>query len=246
VPITPGKQAIEVQWRADESLETWAAVAPVELPVDASNCTATLYVPESRWVLWTTGPLRGPAVQFWTLLGVALLGALILGSLPYSPLRHSEWVLLVLGLTQVHVAPALLVVGWLFLLAYRGRQDPDAVAFWRFDFMQVALAGITLAALGVLVTAVGEGLLGSPEMFIRGNGSSQTNLQWFQPNSGPQLPQPAVASISIWWYRLLMLAWALWLAAALLRWLQWGWRQFNHRGAWRRGSLLSAGPPSPP
>jgi len=47
------------------------------------------------------------------------------------------------------------------------------------------------------------------------------------------LPEPRVISVSIWFYRLLMLAWALWLAASLLRWLQWGWAQLNHRGFWR-------------
>jgi hypothetical protein len=43
-----------------------------------------------------------------------------------------------------------------------------------------------------------------------------------------------VISISVWFYRLLMLAWALWLAAALLRWLHWGWSQFSHGGGWKR------------
>lgn len=34
-------------------------------------------------------------------------------------------------------------------------------------------------------------------------------------------------------YRIAMLAWALWLALALLRWLRWGWSCFSHDGIWR-------------
>jgi hypothetical protein len=43
-----------------------------------------------------------------------------------------------------------------------------------------------------------------------------------------------VLSVSIWFYRLLMLAWALWLATALIRWLKWGWDQFGAGGLWKR------------
>ena len=86
---------------------------------------------------------------------------------------------------------------------------------------------LTLISLLILMFVVGAGLLGNPDMFIVGNGSSRTYLQWFQPRSGPALPTPYVVSISVWFYRLLMLFWALWLATALLRWLRWGWQQFS-------------------
>lgn len=148
-------------------------------------------------------------MRFWTILAVAVLAALVVGSLPNSPLRRYEWVLLAIGLTQVHIAAALLVVGWLFLLAWRGKQDSDAMTFWRFDVQQIALVVISLMALGVLVVTVGAGLLGDPEMVVTGNGSFGNMLQWFQPNADRALPEPNVVSVSIWYYRLLMLAWAL-------------------------------------
>jgi hypothetical protein len=40
-------------------------------------------------------------------------------------------------------------------------------------------------------------------------------------------------SVSIWFYRLLMLAWALWLAFALLGWARWGWESYAAGGLWR-------------
>ena len=45
--------------------------------------------------------------------------------------------------------------------------------------VQVLLIGLTAIALGIIVLAVREGLLGVPEMFITGNGSSQTILRWY-------------------------------------------------------------------
>jgi len=46
-------------------------------------------------------------------------------------------------------------------------------------------------------------------------------------------------------YRVAMLAWALWLALALLRWLRWGWTCFSEGGLWhplsRRGLAAKGG-----
>jgi hypothetical protein len=47
-------------------------------------------------------------------------------------------------------------------------------------------------------------------------------------------PESGVLSVSLWFYRAAMLAWALWLSFALLRWLTWAWRAFGQGGMWRR------------
>jgi hypothetical protein len=234
VPLLPGKQSVAVAWSTNEELRTTTRVGAVTLPVDGANISMTLIVPQNRWILWADGPLRGPAVRFWTILVTAILLALVLSSLSLSPLRRMEWVLLALGLTQVHVAAGMFVVGWLFLLAWRGKQGPDQFGFFRFNLLQLLLILLTLTVLGILIVVVGEGLLGNPDMFIIGNGSWGTNLNWFQPRAGTDLPQPYVVSISVWFYRLLMLCWALWLATALLRWLRQGWVSFSHGGCWKR------------
>jgi hypothetical protein len=234
VPVHPGKQQLEAGWRTDEAMATTVRAGAVSLPVEAANITTVIRVPHSRWVLWANGPLRGPAVRFWTILVVAILAAFVLGSLKLSPIGRLQWMLLVLGLTQVDLVPALLVVSWFFLLAWRGAPGQSDLPGWRFNLLQLFVLMLSTASLVILVIAVGEGLLGNPEMFIRGNGSSRTLLQWFQPSVNSALPEPTVVSISVWFYRLLMLAWALWLAAALLRWLKWGWNQFSSGGCWKR------------
>jgi hypothetical protein len=246
VPVHPGSQTLNIEWRTDRPLRTVAASDRVKLPVEAANITTVIRVPDSRWVLWTDGPLRGPAVRFWTVLAVSILAAWVLGGLKRSPLRRRDWVLLALGLTQVHFAAALVVVGWFFLLTWRGTSAGVARAPWRFNLLQVFLTLFTLVALGILIAAVSAGLLGNPEMFIRGNDSSRTCLQWFQPRSGNELPTPGLVSVSVWFYRLLMLAWALWLAVALIRWLKWAWTQFSQGACWKRSPRKAKLPPPIP
>lgn len=245
VPVHPGSQTLSIEWRANEALRTVAHADVVKLPVEAANVTTVMNVPESRWVLWAAGPLRGPAVRFWTVLVISILAAWVLGSLKLSPIGRIQWMLLALGLTQIHVAAALIVVGWFFLVAWRGKGESARLDPVRFGFLQIFIAGLTVIVMGVLVAAVSEGLLGNPEMFIRGNGSTRTSLQWFQPRSSNELPLPMVVSVSVWFYRLLMLAWALWLAASLIRWLKWAWIQFSQGGFWKNPRAKTPAVPPP-
>ena len=67
--------------------------------------------------------------------------------------------------------------------------------------LQVFLIVLTAAALIIFVAVVAQGLLGNPEMFIVGNGSSRTLLRWYQARSDVILPRPGCISVSIWWYR---------------------------------------------
>lgn len=64
--------------------------------------------------------------------------------------------------------------------------------------------------------------------------------------SGDVLPKPGCLFVSTWWYRLLMLVWALWLAVAPIRWLRWGWEQFGKGGFLRRKEKPVATPPPLP
>jgi hypothetical protein len=130
------------------------------------------------------------------------------------------------------------LIVWLFLLAWRGKTDPQTWHRLAFNFTQLGLILLTVIALAILVSVVSRGLLGQPEMFIGGNGSYAGRLVWFTPASGTELTRPEIISVSIWLYRLLMLAWALWLANAVIRWLQSGWKNFTAGGAWRSRSRV--------
>ncbi len=246
VPLTPGSQEISLQWRQDQPLDFQTRAGAVTLPVESANITTTIRVPNDRWVLWTDGPLRGPAVRFWGILLGSLLAAWVLGRLRRSPLRTYEWMLLAVGLTQIPLPFALVVVGWLFALAWRGGPSFPRLPAWTHNLLQTMLAVVSLIVLGIFIGIVAAGLLGSPEMFISGNDSTRAMLSWYQARGEGALPQPGCISISVWWYRLLMLLWALWLAASLIRWLAWGWRQFNAGGCFLHSPKTSKPPPLPP
>jgi hypothetical protein len=77
-------------------------------------------------------------------------------------------------------------------------------------------------------------------MQVRGNGSHSGALYWFTDRADGVLASPKVISVPMFVYRLAMLAWALWLALSVVRWLRWGWSAFGAGGFWRRP------PPRPP
>jgi hypothetical protein len=245
ISLQPGAQSLNIEWKIDEVIKTTEVFPAVRLPVDSANITTTIHVPESRWILWADGPLRGPAVRFWVMLIISLAVAMALSCHPKSPLSRIEWLLLGLGLTQVHAFAGLIVVGWLFFIAWRATRKPSESNRFAFNFLQLALIGTTVMALGILIVIVGQGLLGSPEMFIVGNNSYRNFLNWFEPNAGADLPAPTIVTVSVWYYRLLMLAWALWLANALLRWLSIGWKAFTNGGVWSRSERPKATNKSP-
>ncbi len=236
LPIVPGAQQIAIDWQQPVGIQTRFTTPALDLGLDGVNHQLQVRLGRDRWVLLTGGPAIGPAVLFWGVLLVILLAALALARIRFTPLRTHHWLLLGIGLSQAPAAVAILVAGWLIALGARG-QIEFGLSAGRFNAIQIGLALLTLIALGGLVWAVKHGLLGLPAMQIAGNGSSAYALNWYQDRTGPVPPQAWVLSAPLWFYRLLMLAWALWLAFALLRWLKWGWTCYSTHGLWRRIEL---------
>jgi hypothetical protein len=199
----------------------------------AVNADVAFRMPQDRWVLWAGGPGLGPAVLFWSYLLVVVLAAAALGRTDWTPLKTRHWLLLGLGLTQIDPLAAIMIVGWLLALGMRERKDPIQAPF-AFDLSQLLLVLWTLAAMAGLYYSIKEGLLGIPRMQIAGNGSSDFFFRWTQDRIIAAMPRPWVLSLPMLVFRLLMLAWALWLALSLLKWLSWGWRCFGQGGMWRK------------
>jgi hypothetical protein len=232
LPVVPGMQQVTLNWQADEALVALYRVPAFSLGMPSVNASIALGLPQDRWVLWAGGPRVGPAVLFWGVLLVWCLVAVALGRTRVTPLGTAQWLLLVIGLTQIALPMALLVIAWLFALGARERVGERLSRRW-FNAMQVVLALLTLVALSTLFQAIEQGLLGQPNMQIAGNGSHGNELKWFADRVADEHPRAWVLSVSLWFYRGLMLAWALWLAFALLAWLRWGWRAYSADGLWR-------------
>jgi len=251
LPVRPGAQKIGIAWREPRGMSLLFRSPAVDLNVRSVNATQIVKVPESRWVLLVGGPRLGPAVLFWSLLAVIVLSALVLGRVKITPLTTRDWILLGIGLSQAPLIGAAIVAGWLLVLGLRRRRGAEVPRALTFNLLQILLVIWTAVAFGILFWAIQQGLLGAPEMQIAGNGSWPQELRWYQDRTGELLPMPWVLSVPLLVYRLAMLAWALWLALALLRWLRWGWESFTTGGGWRRRSprlespAASAAPAAP-
>lgn len=239
VPITPGEHQLRIDWREPRGLGWRFVTTPQGLGAAGANAHTLVTLPPERVVLATGGPPVGPAVLLWGVL-VALAGAAVaLARTRLTPLGVVSWFLLGLGLAQAWLPGAAVLAGWFFAMAARRRlaeRAPPASA-WAVrgaNAMQVLLLLWTLAAAAVLLETVRNGLLGFPDMMVLGNGSDMSALRWYQDRFANQ-PEPAwVVSAPVLAYRLLMLGWALWLAASVLTWVRWGWDSFSAGGLWRR------------
>jgi len=237
LPVTPGAQQIDIAWREPRGVSMMFAGSPVDTGTAGVNGALHLKLPEGRWLLFTGGPAMGPAILFWGVVIVLVPIAVALGRIRLTPLKAYEWFLLALGLTQAPMLTAVIVAGWLLALGVRRRFGEAYSSNRWFNFGQVLLALLTIAAIVSLFWAVENGLLGYPEMQVAGNGSDLWNLHWYQDRTRAALPSAWVVSVPMMVYRLLMLAWALWLAYALLKWLRWAWECFSDHGYWRRLEL---------
>ncbi len=240
LPILPGKQRIDLAWRAEQGITSRFATQAIDLNIPTVNNRIELKVPGNRWLLLAGGPGIGPAILFWGTLLVMLAVSLVLGRLRGLPVKTWQWVLLALGLTQVPWWSAALVVGWFFAVARRGQAEPGHETRRSFNLRQLGLAFLTLAALATLLAAVLGGLLGRPEMQVAGNNSSFQLLRWYADRVPAELPSAWMLTLPMLVYRGLMLAWALWLAWSLLGWLKWGWSAFGRGGFWRGRAVAPA------
>jgi hypothetical protein len=230
IPLEPGAQTTSVVWQQLNDSLTRVQGPQVNVGGAAANAAVAFHMPDNRWILLAGGPRLGPAVLFWSDVIVVVLIATLLGKTTLTPLGTRHWLLLGLGLTQVPVGMAIIVVGWLLALEYRCRKAPlKALAF---NGTQLLLVLLTAAALVGLYTAIQRGLLGTPDMQIAGNHSTRYQLNWFQDRVDGTMPIPWVISLPQWIYHVLMLAWSLWLAFSLVSWLRWGWRCFSKERLW--------------
>lgn len=205
----------------------------IELGVPSSNLVNELTMPSDRWLLFTHGPRLGPAVLYWTELVAVLIAGLILGRLKWTPLRTHHWLLLGFGFSTSTWLALGVVVVW--LVAHGTRKFWGAnVSEPVYRLAQIGLGALTLAAFGAIVAGVGVGLLGDPDMHIAGFDSASRELRWFADRTQSAVPKAYVFSVPLWVYKGLILAWALWLSFALIRWLPWIWRRFAEEGLWYR------------
>jgi hypothetical protein len=229
--VPSGRHAVEVNWQQSRGLGLVYAMPRVGFADPAVNVTQVLTLPPDRWLLFTRGPAWGPAVLFWGYLVFVVAVAFVLSRVETSPLTAVQWLLLGVGLSQLPATAALVVAAFVFALAWRARQPPqNAVAF---DAVQVLLALWAVVSAVILYAAIHHGLLFQPDMQVAGGGSTDSVLRWYAARVAGETAPTGVLSLPLWVYRVVMLVWALWLAASLVRGVGPGWRAFGEGGQWR-------------
>jgi hypothetical protein len=231
LPLNPGKQDVLINWHEASAVATTMITPMVDLGTASVNANLGIDLGQDRWVLFTFGPNFGPAVLFWGVLIVIVILSVGLGKINLTPLISWQWFLLLVGLSQIPIESAGVVIAWLMLLGWRAGETRKSRYF---NGIQIIIGVLTLASLGQLFYAVAQGLLSSPDMQIAGNQSSAFSLRWYQDRSLSTLPTATVISVPLMVYRVLMLAWSLWLAVSLLNWLFGGWGCFSSGGLWNR------------
>ena len=229
--LAPGTTVVDLDWRLAEGITTAYRVPKIVLGDRAVNNRIEVEMPQ-RWTLYAWGSDMGPAVLFWPFLLVLAFFSWILGGLDFTPLKHYQWFLLGLGVSQISPISIFFIFTWLLAIGAKQklytRLHPAL-----YNLCQIFLALVTFVALLMLLDAVRRGLLGSPNMQIAGNGSDGSNLRFYTEQCAQVLAQPMIISISIWFYKLAMLAWSLWMAKSLIVWLKWAWTQFQDGGLFR-------------
>ncbi|WP_242512281.1 hypothetical protein [Pseudolysobacter antarcticus] len=242
LPITPGAQRFTIRWRESSELGLHNTVPAVNLHLAAANLQLVLNLPQDRWVLFVYGPTTGPAVLYWGELLLMLLLAYALTRLRRTPLAYWQWVLLGIGFSTFSWVALVVVVVWLLALQWRAERGSELNDL-RFNLLQLGLIVLSIAALLCLVTAIPYGLLGEPDMQVTGNGSQAHALRWFTDFSASgDLPSAGAIALPMWAYKLAMLAWALWLANALIGWLRNGFAAYGKDGYWRAAAKSAPKP----
>ena len=229
LPIQPGAQAIVVTWQQPHSPTVFDQVPAIHVGSPAVNVSVLVHAPEERWIIGLSGPRWGPTPLYWMYVLIVLIAAPLLARLPFAPLKTWQWVLLGLGMTQVPaIAPAWVAIT-LLALGLRRRAPPKS--WWAHDLAQLGLLFLILGSLVSLYAAIHAGLLFQPDSQVQGNGSSQYGgLRWFSDRVDGDLPRPMVVSAPLWVWRVVMLAWALWLAWTLIGWARWAWGSLGEGG----------------
>ncbi len=240
----PGRHTWVIDWRSAAGTALVTRVPSITQAAPASNLHLSLRLPEDRWVLWVIQRGIGPTVLYWGELLVFVIAAWLLGRSRLTPLPARDWLLLGLGLSTFSWSVLALFVLFVAVFEWRSRHGTPADA-QRFRLQQIVCALLAVGAIVAVVAAVPRGLLAHPDMRIEPD-TGPGMLSWFIDQSAERLPSPGVISVSLWWYKLAMLGWALWLSFALTRWAKWAWEVYTRDGLWRERPQRAAAAAPPP
>ncbi len=239
--VAPGDHTVKLDWKESLELGFRSQLPQVNLNAPISNVAIQWQVPDNRWVLWTSGPVIGPAIIYWGELLAFLLLAAVVWRTRLLPIKPYHWLLLGLGLSTQSWWLLVFITLWFVLLSvhqkYASKQSDTL-----FNVLQIMLAVFSVFVLLSLLASIPMSLMSRPDMGIMGNQSNGHLLKWYLDAAMDTTPEVVVYSLPMWVYKLAMLSWALWLAFALVSWARWGWQTLNVNGFWRASQQVITEP----
>ncbi|GLS27976.1 hypothetical protein [Marinibactrum halimedae] len=233
IPLRPGKQRVAIEFQQNTPIQ-WIQTTPqVALPTQATNIDIVYEAPRDRWTLYLTGPDLGPAMLYWGVLCVIILGAIALHFLARAlgwpiPVTLLGWMILGLGLSTTNSVGTLIAALFFFAVAWKMQLNTNQFSQKHLRLIQAGMIFLTLITALFVMSAVPMGLLGSPEMKVIGNNSSAFRYIFYQDFSqANEFPTAIVVSAPMIVYRLMMLLWSLWLSMNVIRWGSWWWESFT-------------------
>lgn len=228
--VPPGSHTLVLEWDQSQAMPLHLTTASLKLSVPAANIWLELEKPNDRWLLALGGPTSGPALLFWGMLALALALAWLVVKSGFTPLKMRDAILLFVGMSAISLWVPVALSFALVLVGWRGRQTALKGNWARLSVLSLVL--LLISALLALFVAVPQGLMSSPDMALQYVHGGYNTLIWYQDFAQAELPQAWLFSLPLWVYQIAMLAWALWLASSLLRWLPWCWQQLTAGGFW--------------
>ncbi len=111
------------------------------------------------------------------------------------------------------------MAGWLFFVGWK-QQFAGFESRAKSILLQWFSLFFTVATIGILVATVAYGLLSYPDMGVAGQKASAYRLYWYLDSGHDLLPHITLFTVHLWWYKLLILLWSIWVSFAVLNWLK--------------------------
>ncbi len=227
VPVIQGINYVMVEFNINQKLETIFKSPLVDLMSPSVNIEQKINF--SRWIFYAKGPLKGSVVMFWSMLPIWFVFSIMLGYFKIYPMKSWQWFLLFLGLSQVNFVINFVIISWFIFMGLRDKYS-DKIKYK--NLVQCLLAFLTIMFVVCLFVSIKSGLLGSPNMMIRGGGFND-NLFWYADASEGVIPEIMIISFSQMIYKAVMLLWSMWIALSFVKWIKWGINSYAKDGIWK-------------
>jgi len=231
VSFLPGSHRVSIEWHVNQQLDSLHHTPSINLNNHYSNLNQTIKVPRDRWLLWGHSSGVGPAFLYWGELLVFAILAFFLARIKYSPLKFWQWLVLGCAFGTFSWLAFSVVASWLFFVGWKQ-------AFTGFNssakriLLQWFSVFFTIGTISILIATVAYGLLSYPDMGVAGQNASSSTLYWYLDSGVGSLPEITLLSVHLWWYKLLILLWSIWISFAVINWIKRLFSSLNKEDWW--------------